>query len=250
MKPVRLPLRLEERILREKDDAIKFSLFQEHADKAVKKGEFESAFQLYERAFEVARNMHNLKMECATLIDLGSVADKLGQTEFAFKRFNDALQIARETQDLKMQNTINGKLAILSIKMHRPELAVTYFEQATEALDIANSTRVKDKEQETNITSHRSKRRPKASPVTRRATELSNEIEQEKHARIVLRRIILVADALLIFAIASIINHIVSSSSISGPGYIALIALIVVLLVFIGALMLLTRIFFSSVHED
>ncbi len=250
MKPVRLPQQFEERIRREKDNAIKFVLLQEHADKAVRQREFEYALQLYERAFEVARNMRNPKLQCDALIDIGYVADTLGQTEFAIKRLSEALQIARETGNSRALSTISGKLAILWMKMQRPDLAAKYFERAEEAAYRAKLTSIKTKVQKTDAISHRRMRKLKASPITQRARELSNQIEQEKHRRTALRRLIFIAGALLIFAIASIISHIVSSFSISSAGNIALVALIAGLLVFIGILMFLTRIFFSSPRED
>lgn len=250
MKPDRLPQQFEERISREKDNTLKFGHLQKEADKAVRRGEFEYALQLYERAFEVARNIHNRKLECDALIDLGSVADNLGQTDFAIKRLSEALQIAKETRNSRAESTISGKLAILWMKKHRPDLAAKYFEQAEEAADRARLTSIKNKVQKTDAISHRNVRKLKASPITVSAKKLSKQIEQEKHRRTSLRRVIFIAGALLIFTIASIITYIVSNSSISTTGSIALIAVIVGILVFIAILMFLTRIFFSSPRED
>jgi len=246
VKPVRLPQQLEERLYQEKDNRIKFILLQELADKAVKQGKLEYAYYLYERAFEVAQNMGNKKRQFDTLVDLGAMADNLGQTDLASKHLSNALKIVQETRNFRALSTVYGRLAVHSIKIHRPDLAAQYFELANEAANRAKTTRVKDKKVKTEIISPRRRRKSEISPIIQRAREQNNQIEQGERRRTTLRRTFFVAGALFIFAIASIVNHIIFISSVSIIEGITLAVLIIGL----GLLMFLSRTYFSSPRKD
>jgi tetratricopeptide (TPR) repeat protein len=189
MKQIKSLQQLEEIIQKETNDTVKFRLVQELADESVAEGKLQYAFQLYTKALSIAEKIHDLKLECETLIDLGSTAKNLGQTEDAIELYEKALENARKMRDFGVQSDILGKLAIIYRDIGKLDLAANYFERASDAAHIANPSTVTVREEQitSNSISGKTARNFNISLTFQKSIEIKNFDEQTKLIDKVLR---------------------------------------------------------------
>lgn len=188
-------IELEETIKRERDITFKFVLLQQLADEEASEGKFEHALQHYKQALRLARKMHNNKLECDILTDLGSTAEELQEIDLALSSYQKALKVARKMKNFIAQSDILDKLGILYMKMGNLDLSEQYFDQAADAADIAELPPMNTEESQTeDLAALRSTARD----LIKKSIEASNEIKQLKRMRLAKQYITILVDGILL----------------------------------------------------